>query len=187
MRKLNNKGITLIVLIVTIIILLILSTITLHMIIGQDGIIAKAQTAKEKTNISQNKENENLNELENKMDKYSIGSRNDFMQKELLFSKEDGWTNGEITLQKPWTEYSQLLIVGVFSSSVYEWSEKYVSKETLSLLQRSYENNKSSRPNGLLLCEFGNGYITLNIVNESTLKIVARNSPSAIYYIYGIK
>lgn len=48
MRKLNNKGITLIALIVTIIILLILSTITLHMIIGENGIINKARDCKGK-------------------------------------------------------------------------------------------------------------------------------------------
>ena len=46
MRKLNNNGITLIALVITIIVLLIFSTITLNLIIGDNGIIKKARTCK---------------------------------------------------------------------------------------------------------------------------------------------
>ena len=52
----QSKGITLIALIVTIIILLILAGITIGTITGDNGIINKAQSAKEETEIANEKE-----------------------------------------------------------------------------------------------------------------------------------
>ncbi len=49
----NSKGITLIALVITIIVLLILAGVTIAMVLGQDGIFKKAQTAGEKTTESQ--------------------------------------------------------------------------------------------------------------------------------------
>ena len=46
----ENKGITLVALVVTIVVLLILSTITINMTIGENGIITKAQETARKTN-----------------------------------------------------------------------------------------------------------------------------------------
>lgn len=51
------KGITLIALIVTVLVLLILVAVMLNMIIGENGIIVKAQIAKENTNRAEVKEN----------------------------------------------------------------------------------------------------------------------------------
>ena len=48
----ENRGITLVALVVTIIVLLILASVTLAMIVGENGIIAKAKEAKEKTEIA---------------------------------------------------------------------------------------------------------------------------------------
>ena len=52
MNKTNEKGITLVALVVSIIVLLILASVTLAMITGENGIIAKAREAKEKTEIA---------------------------------------------------------------------------------------------------------------------------------------
>ena len=50
MRDLKaNKGITLIALVVTIIVLLILAAVTINLVLGQNGIIGKANEAKNKT------------------------------------------------------------------------------------------------------------------------------------------
>ena len=49
MKKLNNNGMTLIALVITIIALLILTSVSLNMILGENGIITKAEIAKEKT------------------------------------------------------------------------------------------------------------------------------------------
>ncbi len=48
----NEKGITLIALVITIIILLILAGITIATLTGENGILSKASTAKGRTNDS---------------------------------------------------------------------------------------------------------------------------------------
>ena len=60
----SNSAVTLIALIITIIILLILASVTLNMLMGENGIIKKAQIAKEKTEISEEIEKNNINEVE---------------------------------------------------------------------------------------------------------------------------
>ena len=56
MRKTNNKGITLIALIITIVILLILAGIAISALSGENGLFSRAKQAKEKTIESQLKE-----------------------------------------------------------------------------------------------------------------------------------
>ena len=73
-RPTSNSAITLIALIITIIVLLILAGVTLNMIMGENGIINKAQLAKEKNNEAQEKENENLKSLENSLDEIYRGN-----------------------------------------------------------------------------------------------------------------
>ena len=46
MKKLNQKGITLIALVITIIVLLILAGVSIAMLTGQNGILTQAQSAK---------------------------------------------------------------------------------------------------------------------------------------------
>ena len=67
----ENKGITLIALVVTIIVLLILAGISVSMLTGQNGILNRASEAKEKTAAAQKEENETLNDYEKIMDKYT--------------------------------------------------------------------------------------------------------------------
>ena len=52
----NYKGVSLVALVITIIVLLILAGISLSFAFGENGIITKAQEAKERTNISQAEE-----------------------------------------------------------------------------------------------------------------------------------
>ena len=62
MRK--QKGITLIALVITIIVLLILAGISLAILTGENGILAKAQLAKKQSDQKQEEENNILiNEL----------------------------------------------------------------------------------------------------------------------------
>lgn len=67
----SNYAITLIALIITIIVLLILAGVTLNMLMGENGIIKKAQLAKEKTNEAQSEEEKNLKNLEDIINKYN--------------------------------------------------------------------------------------------------------------------
>ena len=56
----RNKGITLIALVVTIIVLIILAGISISMLTGQNGILNRAQEAKEKTQVANEKEAVNM-------------------------------------------------------------------------------------------------------------------------------
>ena len=65
MRRLNKKekGITLVVLVVTIIVLLILAGITINLIIGDNGLITRAKSATEEYEKATKKEKEKLENL----------------------------------------------------------------------------------------------------------------------------
>lgn len=59
-QKINEKGITLIALIITIVILIILATVTLNFGFGEDGIMDRTQDTKELTEETTKDETEKL-------------------------------------------------------------------------------------------------------------------------------
>lgn len=67
----NNKAITLIALIITIIVLLILAGITINMVLGENGLISKSKTSVGKYENAQEKENIALAGYETEIDKTS--------------------------------------------------------------------------------------------------------------------
>lgn len=69
----ENKGITLITLIVTIVILIILATITVYTVLGENGIVAKANDAKQRQSNAQTSDNIKLNILD-KIIEYATGN-----------------------------------------------------------------------------------------------------------------
>ena len=69
-KRQENKGITLIALVVTIVVLIILATVSINAVLGQNGIIKKAKQAKEMYSNSIAKDNEEMDRLLNEMAKY---------------------------------------------------------------------------------------------------------------------
>ncbi|MNT34118.1 hypothetical protein D3C72_1700760 [compost metagenome] len=67
----KSKGITLIALIITIIILLILSGMSINLLMGENGILSKAKTAKESTDKSNQEENDKLGKINEIIDNYT--------------------------------------------------------------------------------------------------------------------
>ena len=67
MCKKSNQVITLVALVVTIVVLLILAGVSISLVIGQNGIVTKAQEAKEKTINDQINTEKQLNTLYNEM------------------------------------------------------------------------------------------------------------------------
>ena len=65
-----NKGITLIALVVTNVVLIILATVSINAVLGQNGIIKKAKQAKELYSNSIAKDNEEMDRLLNEMAQY---------------------------------------------------------------------------------------------------------------------
>ena len=59
----NNKGVTLVALVVTIIVLIILAGISINLVLGDNGIITIAKKAKENTELARVEEETELNEL----------------------------------------------------------------------------------------------------------------------------
>ena len=72
----ENKGITLIALVITIIVLLILAGVTIASLTGDNGILSRAQDAKDKTESAGAEENETLGSYENLIDKYAGNNEN---------------------------------------------------------------------------------------------------------------
>ena len=62
-KDIQQKGITLISLVVTIVVLILLATVSIQLVFDQNGIIKKAQQAKEVYQNSQLKEEESMNKL----------------------------------------------------------------------------------------------------------------------------
>lgn len=65
--KKSNRGITLVALVVTIIVLLILATVSINLVLGENGIITRAKGAKNLSEKSRNKEFSEINNLENEI------------------------------------------------------------------------------------------------------------------------
>ena len=114
----SNSAITLVALVITIIVLLILAGVTLNMVMGEDGIIKKAQLAKSKTEEAQNKEMEELSNLEN-----YVTDRN--AQGGALFGIEG--TLGEGTENSPWiiTNASQMEALSALVNAGNTFEGKY--------------------------------------------------------------
>ena len=71
--KYNKKGITLISLVVTIIVLLILAGVTIATLIGDNGILTRAQEAKNETEQAEKDEKEKLGDMEDIINEYATG------------------------------------------------------------------------------------------------------------------
>lgn len=63
----NNKGITLVALVITIVVMLILAGITINYVIGSRSIITKSKEAKTAYEVAENTENEHLDVLANEI------------------------------------------------------------------------------------------------------------------------
>ena len=72
--KKNEKGITLVALIVTIVVLLILAGITIVYVFGENGVFKLAQEAKDKTEQAKNDEQNYFNNLGNTINEYLEGN-----------------------------------------------------------------------------------------------------------------
>ena len=90
-KNIENKGITLVALVVTIVVLLILAGVSINLVVGNNGIITQAKKAREETNKSIENEMAQLNKLANDLEAaekvdYEGGSGN------ITYTDSDGKT-----------------------------------------------------------------------------------------------
>ena len=99
----NNKGITLIALVVTIVVLIILAGVSISMLTGENGIVTQAQNAKEETEIGKEKEMVTLAVSSLKAQGYETGENmltSENLQKEMdeLAGKDKTLVTGDTIL-----------------------------------------------------------------------------------------
>lgn len=94
----GEKGITLIALVVTIIVLLILAGISISMLTGQNGILNRAQEAKNKTEQAEKEEKEKLGDMEDILNEYTTG-----IEIEQVTDENPGVLEGVGTSEDPYT------------------------------------------------------------------------------------
>lgn len=113
MKKIEeNKAITLVALVITIIILLILAGVTISFIFGNDGIITRAQSAVENYKEAENVENEAIAKVENYIVGFSRTEGNSKMQCDVLTTKTfttNNWEKTDITYNSI-KDYSMLIL-----------------------------------------------------------------------------
>ena len=108
MKKLRNsrqKGITLIALVVTITVLIILATVSINTVLGDNGIISRAQKARDSYSNSQKSEDEQMAVLANEMAEYdtnggSSGGGSDTPTNPTAgttIAKPGTWTSSQVT------------------------------------------------------------------------------------------
>ena len=89
----NNKGITLVALVVTIVVLLILAGVSINLVLGNNGIIAKAKDAETKSAEARENDLKGMNSLIDQMESAlngNTGSGNNFMTKNTEVTYPDG-------------------------------------------------------------------------------------------------
>ena len=122
----NNSAITLVALVITVIVLLILAGVTLNMLMGENGIINKAQLAKEKTNESQEQEMENLKNLENEITTRT-GESSTKLQSTILYpngTEENPaiiTNNQRIEIENPYKGHNVYAVAEIYFNNV--WGE----------------------------------------------------------------
>ena len=97
-KETNEKGITLIALVVTIVVLLILAGVSINMLTGQNGIINRAAKAKEETNTSQDLEYLQLKATEALTDYYQGNDTTG--EDDYILNKWAADTNSKIKVNK---------------------------------------------------------------------------------------
>ena len=122
----SNLGITLIALIITIIVLLILAGITLNMVIGENGIFAKATNAKNKTEVAQYEEELRMSVLEMQTDEATKGTTFNMgtIRKNLKQKIQELQNTDDIEITS--VEESET-IEGIYKGYEFTIDEKYVA------------------------------------------------------------
>lgn len=135
--KEKNRGITLISLIVTIIILLILASVSIAMLTGENGIIIQANKAKEQTIISTEKEAIQLMMINKEVtgeEKYKIGE--ELIDKEL--ANGDRWKIVYVDSTKTiygtgWNYVEEGIDLENYGETKYKWVINYNTGEVVQL------------------------------------------------------
>lgn len=179
MKNLNNKGITLIALAITIIVLLIISAITLNFILGDNGIIKKSQIAKEKTLENSKQESEKIEDLENKLNSTTRQNTNKSPEPELIF---DGWADTvksyNLIEGRTLEDYTYLIVQ---SNNVLRRTNCKIFTHMIPVKALDYKNNSD-----LEISTIGSYYMSMHFTSNTTFDVDILGG-AYIEKIYGIR
>ena len=97
LKKNRQKGITLIALVVTITVLIILATVSINTVLGDNGIIKRAQKARDSYSNSQKSEDEQMAVLANEMAEYDEDNITKNPTAGTTVAKPGTWTSSQVT------------------------------------------------------------------------------------------
>ena len=168
----ENKAITLIALAVTIIVLLILAGISIAMLTGQNGILNRAQEAKEKTEATQEDENKKIQGYEDITNIYTTGNlptRNEtrpYLPNSTFSYKEGDLSTGWVIKDAEQNEYVWVEVpTTIYANTEYNsngankpsGSEDYGNIEAcLKTYTSDYSDSSYSDTNPILLTQYQN-------------------------------
>ena len=93
----NSRGITLIALVVTITVLIILATVSINTVLGDNGIIKRAQKARDSYQNSSTSEDEHMKQLANEMAEYDEDNTTKNPIAGTTVAKPGTWTSSQVT------------------------------------------------------------------------------------------
>ena len=97
LKKNRQKGITLIALVVTITVLIILATVSVNTVLGDNGIIKRAQKARDSYQNSSTSEDEHMRQLANEMAEYDEDNTTKNPTAGTTVAKPGTWTSSQVT------------------------------------------------------------------------------------------
>ena len=93
----NSRGITLIALVVTITVLIILATVSINTVLGDNGIIKRAQKARDSYQNSSTSEDEHMKQIANEMAEYDEDNTTKNPTAGTTVAKPETWTSSQVT------------------------------------------------------------------------------------------
>lgn len=195
LRKINSikteRAITLIALVITIIVLLILAGVTVVTLTGENGLLSKAQLAKERNVESERDEKDKLTSYEDEIDNYNTWERTGGTETTKRYSVTplyigSAGSNSTITFADDHTlnEFDKIkFLFGEKSNN--KWQAMDTREYTIEELEFIIDNH-SDCTYWIGLYTYSNYYIDIYDVTQTGLKIKNVNGRE-LAAIYGIK
>ena len=128
----SKKGITLIALVITIIVLLILAGVSINLVVGEGGILGKAQNAVTKTEEAKQKEQEDLDSMAGVIDNYLNNNP----------SEEPGNAGGENLPDVPESQSGETLLSQITSANYGDYVSGYNIDLGIATAGNAFSNGK---------------------------------------------
>ncbi len=142
--KSRDRGITLIALVVTIIVLIILATVSINMVVGENGLIKRAEKVAESYKISSEREYLELNVLSVQLDNYVENVSTEKLGETLNTRNLDNSSNWHIikvndkSYETGWNYVEKGTELPDYGKTEYNWLINYETGEIIQLEENNY-------------------------------------------------